>query len=93
MQKFYFTYGTDPAYPFQGGWTLIVAPDEKTAVQIFRVFHPDRFGSGCLNCADYYRGERFEKSKMYKDGNFGAYCREVIKVLHALAEATEGGQA
>lgn len=25
MPKFYFTYGTDPAYPFQGGWTEIEA--------------------------------------------------------------------
>lgn len=26
MPKFYFTYGTDPAYPFKGGWTRTAKP-------------------------------------------------------------------
>lgn len=84
MQKFYFTYGTDRGYPFRGGWTLIEAPDLNTAIQIFRAFHPDRQGSGCLNCADYYRGDRFEQSESFKNGNFGEYCHEIIRVTREL---------
>ena len=93
MEKFYFTYGTDPAYPFRGGWTLIIAPDEKTAVQIFRAFHPDRSERACLNCADYYRGDYFEQRESYKTGNFGAYCHEIIEVSHKITKGNEGGQA
>ena len=78
MEKFYFTYGTDSGYPFRGGWTLILAPGAKAAVQIFRAYHPNRVGSDCLNCADYYRGDRFEQSESYKTGNFGGYCHEII---------------
>lgn len=85
MEKFYFTYGTDSGYPFRGGWTLIIAPDEKTATQIFRAFHPDRW-SGCLNCSDYYRADRFEQSDMYKTGNFGAYCHETIRVSREITK-------
>lgn len=93
MKKFYFTYGTDPGYPFRGGWTLIIAPDKKTAVEIFRAFHPDRSGSGCVNCAEYYQSERFEQTECYKSGNFGAYCHEIIEVSHIITKDNEGGQS
>ena len=82
MEKFYFTYGTDSGYPFRGGWTLIIAPDEEIAVQIFRAFHPNRSGSVCLNCASYYRSDYFEQTKAYTTGNFGKYCHETITVSH-----------
>ena len=93
MERFYFTYGTDPAYPFRGGWTLIIAPDEGIAAQIFRAFHPDRPGHYCLNCADYYHADYFEQSLSYKTGNFGAYCHEVIEVKHTITKDNERGQA
>ena len=78
MQKFYFTYGTDSRYPFRGGWTLVYATDLQSAISIFRAHHPNREGSDCLNCADYYTAESFEKREIYKTGNFGAYCHETI---------------
>lgn len=92
-EKFYFTYGTDSAYPFRGGWTLIIAPDAETAVQIFKAFHPNRDGSSCINCADCYRGERFDRLEMAKTGNFGAYCHEIIEVSHKIIKDNERGQA
>ncbi len=77
MKKFYFTYGTDRGYPFRGGWTLIIAPNISAAIQIFKAYHPNRDGSDCLNCADYYT-ESFEVGESYKTGNFGGYCHEII---------------
>ncbi len=77
-ERFYFTYGSDSGYPFRGGWTLVIAPNLNAAIQIFKAHHPNRPGSGCLNCADYYRAEYFENSESYKDGNLGGGCHEII---------------
>lgn len=78
MPKFYFTYGTDPDYPFQGGWTEIEAPDADIAKDIFSVVHPDRH-PGILNCAFGYTEEEFKTTGMYKSGsNRGEHCHERI---------------
>lgn len=77
MSKFYFTYGTDPAYPFRDGWTEIEAPDQNTAAELFQEIHPDRPGSeGILNCAFVYEEDSFKSTKMYQDSNFGGHCHE-----------------
>ena len=80
MEKFYFTYGTDRGYPFRGGWTIINAPNIEAAIKMFQAIHPSRPGSNCLNCADYYTAEKFEKTDCFKTGNFGEYCHEEISV-------------
>lgn len=78
MPKFYFTYGTDPAYPFQGGWTEIEAPDPDKAGEIFSAVHPDRH-AGIRNCAFTYTEEEFKATTMYQSGdNFGGRCHERI---------------
>lgn len=78
LAKFYFTYGTSSDYPFQGGWTLIYAPDMKAAQQIFKAYHPNREGvESCLNCADFYTEEQFIIAG-FRSGNRGAFCHEVI---------------
>lgn len=93
MSKFYFTYGTDPAYPFRGGWTEIEAPDMLTACKLFRAYHPDRPGSaGLLNYADIYSEDRFIQTDMLLNGNFGAWCQEEITVTWELI-AREGSKA
>lgn len=80
MKKFYFTYGTSKCYPFRGGWTLIFAPNKSAAAQIFKAYHPNPNDKDVLNCCDYYDAEYFEKSSMYRDGNCGAFCHEIIGV-------------
>ena len=87
MEKFYFTYGTDSRYPFQGGWTLIYADNLLAAQQIFKAYHPNRPGCDCLNCADFYTAERFEKSEAFKTGNLGARCHEILFMRTPEAEA------
>ena len=80
MAKFYFTYGSDPAYPFYGGWTEIEADNQRQAIGIFKAIHPDREDSESLNCADYYDELRFGFTEMRQCGNRGAFCHEQIKL-------------
>ena len=72
MSKFYYTYGTDPRYPYQGGWTEIEALDRPSADKLFQMYHPDRT-PGILNCADIYNEDEFRRTGMDED-NFGACC-------------------
>lgn len=75
---YYFTYGSgDPAMPYQKGWTEVEAPDGTTAIKIFNAVHPPRYGS-LINCSSVYPADRFEKTEMFRDGNFGARCHERI---------------
>lgn len=76
MEKFYFTFGSDEAYPYQGGWVEILAEDREQAKKIFKAEYPNRPGSACLNYAFDYTEERFLKSGMV-NGNRGAKCHAV----------------
>lgn len=73
MEFFYFTYGTDPGYPFEGGYTLIFADNVKEAIKLFRKRHPDRH-EGVVNCAFIYTADEFEEA--FKKTTIE--CREVI---------------
>ncbi len=75
--KYYFIFGTDPKYPFQGGWIEVWAVSLNHAIQIFRAKYPD-IVPGAVNCADYYTQGQFDLTGMKKDGNRGAYCHEVL---------------
>lgn len=80
MPKFYFTYGTDPAYPFQGGWTEIEAPDQNMAAELFRAVHPGKpRGQDILNCAAVYPEDDSKATKMFHNPLFGGYCHERIE--------------
>lgn len=89
MPKFYFTYGTDPAYLFQGGWTEIEAPDRHMACTAFRAYHPDKT-EGLINYSSVYDEALFQSTSMATEGNFGARCHEIIR-LSREALTTEGG--
>ena len=75
--KYYFTFGSDPRYPFQGGWIEIWAVSLNHAIKIFREKYPDR-DKGIVNCADFYTRSQFEMTGMLQEGNLGAYCHEVL---------------
>ena len=92
MPKYYFTYGTDPAYPFQGGWTEVTAPDELQARRLFQMFHSVPEGIfGVLNCAEIYSEDKFIATDMFRNGCFGAWCQEEITVSRNLI-AGEGAK-
>ncbi len=82
MPKFYFTYGTDEAMAFIGGWTEVIAPNLELACRAFNAVHPSRHPNQSpliLNCADFYTEEQFKQTEMYgPEGNFGRRCHETI---------------
>ena len=80
MAKFYFTYGSSRQYDFQGGWTEVEASDIEAACAAFRAHHPDK-NRGILNCGMVYTEEQFKATRMYTEGNLGAYCHEKITLL------------
>lgn len=79
LQRFYFTYGTDSYYPFQGGWTLVYANSKEQAIKTFKEYHPNRDGSPFINCAFIYTQDEFEKTEMYEnEDNFGKGLMEIL---------------
>lgn len=80
METFYFTYGTDKNFPFQGGWTEVHAAARNQAVALFRREHPDR-SPGLVNCSSIYTKKQFQDKvlPLYKDGDtFWSVCHECI---------------
>lgn len=80
METFYFTYGTDKGFPFQGGWTEVHAAARNQAVALFRREHPDR-SPGLVNCSSIYTEKQFQDKvlPLYKDGDaFWSVCHECI---------------
>lgn len=56
--RFYFTFGSDPGFPFQNTYIIVLAESEKAAVERFRAEYPDRH-KGIVNCAFWYSEERW----------------------------------
>lgn len=73
ISTYYFTFGSDSRYPFQGGWVQVEAESLNQAVKIFRQHFPDRMPN-VLNCADYYTSTQFYRTGMAEGGNLGARC-------------------
>ena len=65
--SWYFTFGTDPGFPFERGWVEVIAASEKDACEIFRSQFPDR-SPGVLNCAFVYDGRSFNKERFVRHG-------------------------
>lgn len=77
MKAFIFTYGTSSSFPFHGGWTQVNALNRGEAIAAFRAVHPD-VNEGLLNCCSVYTIDEFVKTSMFKNGNLGSQCHEVI---------------
>ncbi len=68
MEKLYFTFGSDPRFPYQrGDYVVAVGKDRHDCVETYRKRHPDRPGSECVNCADMYTAAEWEKNASGKD--------------------------
>jgi len=66
QKKFYFSFGSDPGFPFQNTFIIVVAETEKAAVEKFRKKYPDRH-EGIVNCAFWYSEESWHRSKNETD--------------------------
>lgn len=75
MNKYYFTFGSDPMYPYCRGWVEILAETLQAAIEKFRKHFPDRH-EGIVNCAFWYTEKDFWGNKGYCPE--GEYCHEVI---------------
>lgn len=59
-ERFVVTYGTSQTFPYEGGYSIVYAKDEKTA----REMHAKKYGyakDGCLRFAFCYTAEESEK--------------------------------
>lgn len=69
MKEFYFTFGTDPAYPYGiNDYVLVRAENGNEACEKFKAKHPNRPRSRFINCAFIYTQEEFDsfREKYYK---------------------------
>lgn len=73
-EKFYFTFGTDPGFPYCGGYLIIIAKNLKEACENFSQLYPDRH-KNTLNCAFVYSEEKWGKIPEYM-----GRCHRVIKI-------------
>lgn len=70
LQNFYFTFGTDPAYPYGiNDYVQIKAENIHVAQLAFQREHPNRSGSDCYNYAFDYDQDAWNdiKEKYYKN--------------------------
>ena len=62
--KLYFTFGSDPAYPFgPNDYVTVEAPTGELCVALFQAAHPNRPGSNAVNCAFWYTEKSFAEFK------------------------------
>ena len=48
MNRYYYTFGTDPAFPYKKGWVEVRANTMKEADEKFRRRFPDRHPELCV---------------------------------------------
>ncbi len=77
MNKFYFTFGDNPKFPYKDGWVEVLANGANEAINKFMAKYPNKRGK--FNCAFVYGEESFRQSGMLQSGNFGGFCHEVIE--------------
>lgn len=68
--KFYFTFGSDPGFPYQNTYLIVEAVIESSAIRKFRKKFPDRH-ENTFNAAFCYSQEKWERygcEKHYPDG-------------------------
>lgn len=65
--KFYFTFGSDPAFPFgRNEYVVVHAANMGEAVHKFQREYPNRRGSNLVNCAFWYDEEEWNsRTKQY----------------------------
>ena len=60
MNRYFYTFGSDPGFPYHNGWVEVRAESWDKANQMFRAKFPDRH-EGTLNCAFFYDEEQWKK--------------------------------
>ena len=60
MKKWYFTFGSDPKFPYPNSYVVVVAETEKKAVEKFKSRFPDRTPN-TVNCAFWYSESEWQE--------------------------------
>lgn len=55
----YYTFGSDPGFPYQNTYLIVFARDCVDADDKFRLYYPDR-SPGCLNCSFSYSDKQWK---------------------------------
>lgn len=69
-QKYYFTFGSDPGFPYQNAYLVVEADSEVSAIEKFRRKFPDR-SPNVYNASFCYSQEKWEElgcQKFYPNG-------------------------
>lgn len=83
MKRYFFTFGNDPHFPYEDGWIEVESPERELALRAFRAFHPDRDGTGVINCADIYDESTFKLlNHSINLNDWHGQCHERITVAH-----------
>ena len=62
LQNFYFTFGSDPLYPYGAKDSVLVRAESLTeALEKYKARHPNRPGSSAINCAFWYSEEELAR--------------------------------
>ena len=72
LQPFYFTFGSNEAFPYQNGYLVVYAGCRSDAIKAFRQKYPDR-EPDCINCAFIYSKDEWKQTKMCSLGSFPCY--------------------
>jgi len=70
MRSFYYTFGSDPEFPFgRDDYVEVRATDHLQADLLFSQVHPKRQGSGLINCSFVYTQDEWASTgpKYYGD--------------------------
>lgn len=73
MNNFYFTFGSDPIFPFYRGYLIVKATNEEEAFEKFRNKYSDTH-PGCLCYAFWYTQEKWDEIEV----DMGT-CHEIIE--------------
>ena len=80
-ETFYYTFGSDEGFPFQGGWVEVNANNLGEANDMFRSYFADR--NGALNCVFVYDSEEWAQTPMAQSDAPEQICHMKIDQYNA----------
>lgn len=89
MERLYFTFGSDPKFPFgREDYIVILGSGRKDCLDEFRRLYPPRDSYNLLNCADYYTQKSWDArtGRYYK----GVEPKKVIITDNAYGQRPKG---
>lgn len=84
-QKFYFTFGDSPEFPYKGGWVVIEAPNVDMAREIFALLYPSS-KDAILRYSFVYNETTWQNTVMCKNNtNLGKGCHASFGLFNTTA--------